>query len=292
MTAKTQLLKRMRSHGTLLCVGLDPDYRKLPREVLETPGMIAKIIEYIRGEKKEEKVLTFLRAVVDVTGPHVCAYKVQKAFFDLYPGGHHLLQEIIRYVHNTCPGVPVIVDCKIGDIDNTMAAYTENLFDLIQADGIVVNPYMGDDVIAPLMERTDKAIVVLVKTSNVSGGIVQDVLLQDGRPLWQYMLDLVVNRWNRADNMIPVLSSTVGLDMSKIRQQIPDTMPILLAGVGAQGGNYDDLRKLLNSQGDGVFINSSRGILYPDSTLSWQLAIEAAAIATKNSINQARRAKS
>jgi len=277
MRTNDQILARMRSHGTLLCAGLDPDIRKLPLRVLKKPGT------------DEEKILEFLRGVVDATGEHVCAYKVQKAFFDLLPGGHDVLREIVSYVHQTQPGVPVIVDCKIGDIDNTMTAYIENLFGLIKADGIVVNPYMGDDVIEPLIELADKAIVVLVKTSNISGGVVQDVKISDGRPLWQHLLDLVVNRWNKNGNMIPVLSSTVGLDTAKLRPLIPDTMPILFAGVGAQGGNYEDLPGLLNSEGIGVFANSSRGLLYPTSSEPWQTAIETVTVEMKEALNHARR---
>jgi len=170
-----------------------------------------------------------------------------------------------------------------------MSVYIENLFGLLQADGIVVNPYMGDDVITPLIELSDKSIVVLVKTSNISGGIVQDVLLKDGRPVWQYLLDLVVNRWNQSNNMIPVLSSTVGMDMVKLRQLIPDTMPILFAGVGAQGGNCGNLHQLLNSEDVGVFVNSSRDLLYPASHIPWRTAIETAAVETKEALNRARR---
>ncbi|MFA5945511.1 MAG: orotidine-5'-phosphate decarboxylase [Patescibacteria group bacterium] len=279
MRAKDQILKRMRSPGTLLCAGLDPDLRKLPVELLEAFG------------SDEEKILRFLRGVVDATGSHVCAYKAQKAFFDVLPAGHAVLQEIVRYVHDTQPEVPVIVDCKIGDIENTMDAYIENIFGLIQADGVVVNPYMGDDVILPLSKLQDKAIVVLVKTSNVSGGIVQDVTLQDGRPFWQHVLDLVVTRWNSGDNMIPVLSSTAGLAMAKLRPLIPDSMPILLAGVGAQGGQSDCLRDLLNSEGIGVLVNSSRGLLYPTSDASWWSAVETATIKMKDTLNDARRSR-
>ncbi len=277
MIANQQLFARMREQGTLLCAGLDPDFSKLPRAVLEQPG------------SKEEKVLAFLQGAVDATGPHVCAFKAQKAFFDLMSGGHDVLKEIVHYVHRTLPGVPVIVDCKIGDIENTMAAYIDNLFGEIQADGVVVNPYMGDDVIEPLMELKDKSVVVLVKTSNISGGVVQDVRLHDGRMLWQYMLDLVVNRWNRNGNMIPVLSSTAGLDMNNIRPLIPNNMPILLAGVGAQGGSYQDLGKLLNSEGLGVFVNSSRGLLYPGASESWQTAVQMATVTTKEALNLERR---
>ncbi len=280
MKTNEQILKRMKNHNTLLCCGLDPDMKKMPSEIIG------------KNISDEGKVLAFLRAVVDVTAPHVCAFKAQKAFFDVLNGGHDVLKELIDYIHMSTPDIPVIVDCKIGDIENTMEAYIQNLFGLLQADGIVVNPYMGDDVMLPLIKLADKSIVVLVKTSNPSGGIVQDVVLQDGQPLWRHMLSLVVNRWNHNENMIPVLSSTVGLDMEELRAIIPDKMPILLAGVGAQGGSYADLRKLLNSEGTGVFINSSRGILYPQqSQQSWQGAVEKAAVELKEALNKERRLK-
>lgn len=268
---------RMHAANTLLCVGLDPDLSKLPLDIREL-----RLTD-------EEKVLAFLREVVNATGSHVCAYKVQKAFFDLLPGGHEVLKEVIRYAHQAHPEVSVFVDCKIGDIDNTMKAYIRNIFELLEADGVVVNPYMGDDVMEPLSEITDKAIIVLAKTSNVSGAIMQDVVLSDGRLLWQYVLDLIVNRWNRNGNMIPVVSSTAGINLSATRQLIPDQMPILLAGVGAQGGSYDDLTALLDSRGAGVFVNLSRGVLYPSSAMNWRDAVTHAAVTMKNALNGARR---
>lgn len=280
MKTNEQILERMKTHDTLLCCGLDPDMKKMPPEIIG------------RNTSDEEKVLAFLRGVVDVTAPHVCAFKAQKAFFDVLTGGHDVLKKLIDYIHTSNPGIPVIVDCKIGDIENTMEAYIQNLFGSLKADGIVVNPYMGDDVMLPLVELADKSIVVLVKTSNPSGGIVQDVILQDGQPLWRHMLNLVVNRWNRSENMIPVLSSTVGFNMEELRVIVPDNMPILLAGVGAQGGSYADLRKLLNSEGVGVSVNSSRGILYPQqSQQSWQSAVEKAAVELKEALNKERRSR-
>lgn len=277
MKTNQKILDRMHSHNTLLCVGLDPDLRKLPLEILAKPNT------------DEEKVLEFLQGVIDATGEHACTYKVQKAFFDILPGGHNVLKEIVYYAHQKYPDIPVIIDCKVGDIDNTMAAYIENIFGLIKADGIVVNPYMGDDVMMPLVELSDKAIVVIVKTSNVSGGIVQDIKINGGIMFWRYILTLVVKRWNKNHNMIPVLSSTVGLDMRELRQAIPDDMPILLAGVGAQGGDYQALSQLLNSENTGVFVNSSRGILYPASSGFWRVAVETAATTMKESLNKARR---
>lgn len=279
MKANEQIFARMKSHNTLLCCGLDPDLRKVPLEIV--------------GKKTsdEDKTLEFLRAVVDITASHVCVYKVQKAFFDVLEHGHDVLKKLIGYIHVSHQGIPVIVDCKIGDIYNTMAAYIENLFGSLQADGIVVNPYMGDDVVMPLAELTNKAIVVLVKTSNPASSIVQDAVLQNGKPLWHYILGLVVNRWNRNENMVPVLSATAGLDMAEIRSIIPETMPILLAGVGAQGGSYENLRSLLNPDGIGVFVNSSRAILYPQSQQPWRVAVEQAAIELKNALNNERRAR-
>lgn len=277
MKTNEQILKQMRVRNTLLCCGLDPDLRKLPPEIIK------------KNISDDEKVLAFLRGVVDVTAPHVCVFKAQKAFFDVLTSGHDVLKKLIEYIHTSNPGIPVIVDCKIGDIENTMEVYIQNLFGLLQADGIVVNPYMGDDVMLPLVELTDKSIVVLVKTSNPSGGIIQDMVLQDGHPLWWHVLNHVINRWDHSKNMIPVLSSTVGFNMEELRAIIPDKMPILLAGVGAQGGSYANLSKLLNREGIGVFVNSSRSILYPQqSRQSWQNAVEEVAIEMKECINRER----
>jgi orotidine-5'-phosphate decarboxylase len=276
MKAIDQLAVRIKSANTLLCCGLDPDFKKLPSEIMR------------RHSSDEDKVREFLRTVVDVTAPHVCAFKAQKAFFDRLPGGHDVLGDTISYIHASYPGIPVIVDCKIGDIGNTMSIYAENLFGALCADGVVVNPYMGDDVFEPFAKWTDKMIVVLVKTSNPAGDIVQDMALANGMKVWEYILSLVVDRWNRDGNLVPVLSATADLDMARVRTVIPDTMPILLAGVGAQGGDYKDIYGLLNSQRAGVFVNSSRGILYPTDGQPWRLAVKQAAVSLKEALNVAR----
>ncbi len=267
---------RLGMKDSLFCCGLDPDLKKIPTE--------------ITGSSAEIRIRRFLEQVIDVTAPHVCAYKVQKAFFDILPDGHNLLKEVVAYSHSLNPNVPVILDCKIGDIDNTMQVYLENLFGEIGADGIVVNPYMGDDVMRPLAEYPDKAIVVLAKTSNPNGGVVQDVKLESGIPLWQHILRLTVERWNTAGNMVPVVSSTVGLNLTDVRKMIPDQMPILLAGVGAQGGSFTEISNLLNSEKSGVFVNSSRGIIYaqPKGRETWQEAVGHSALSLKEALNTER----
>ena len=279
MTQALSLLSEaMIENDSLACCGLDPDITKLPYAITK------------QRRSKEAMILRFLREIIDITGPHVCSYKVQKAFFDVFPAGHELLRETISYAHERYPGIPLFIDAKVGDIDNTMLAYLQNIFGEICADGLVVNPYMGDDVLKPFESIGDKAAVVLVKTSNLGGSIVQDIVLPDGRLLWQYVLDLVVNRWNAASNLIPVLSSTSDTDMMDVRRMIPDTMPILFAGFGAQGGSLQNFRQLLDSSGRGVFVNSSRGLLYPYQTdeRNWQRKVLAATIALKEELNRAR----
>lgn len=272
------LREAMASKNTLACCGLDPDLAKMPLAITDPHA------------SNEVKVLRFLREVVDITGPHVCAFKIQKAFFDIFPGGHDLLQRTIAYAHEHHPEVPVFLDAKIGDIGNTMEVYLHNVFGELRADGVVLNPYMGDDVLMPFAQLPDKAGLALVKTSNQGANIVQDTILAGGRPLWQHILALTVDRWNGASNMIPVLASTADVDFSGVRKIIPDDMPVLFVGFGVQGGGLGHLRELLDSSGRGVFVNSSRGLLYPyepDDT-DWRTKIENAVLALKVGLNQER----
>jgi orotidine-5'-phosphate decarboxylase len=275
-----KLDNRMKTNNTLVCVGLDPDPTKMPLEIMN-----------IKGKNVEEKSLIFLKSIVDTTAPHVCAYKIQKAFFDQYNGGHKLLHDIIAYIHVTYPEIPVFVDCKIGDTDNTMLSYMDNLFGKLHADGVVINPYMGDDVFEPFMEDKNKVALVLVQTSNPKAKIIQELKLANGTQLWQQVLDFTLNRWNKNANMIPVLSSNSDhVDFKQVRKLIPQNMPILLAGVGLQGGNPQVMKDLLNDNGRGVFVNSSRGILYPykQQDLKWRDAVLTEVIKLKDGLNQMR----
>ena len=276
--ALTLLKKAMIRNNSLACCGLDPDITKMPREI---------IVQRMSDEKKTRR---FLSEVVDLTGDHVCAYKIQKAFFDVFPKGHSLLEEVIGYAHERFPLVPVFVDAKVGDIENTMSAYLQNILDELGADGVVVNPYMGDEVVMPFTKLSQKAGIVLVRTSNVGAAVVQDVLLADGRPLWRHVLDLVVKRWNEASNLIPVLSSTTDADLEEIRNVIPDNMPVLFAGFGVQGGSLKHFRQLLDTKKRGVFVNSSRGLLYPyeSSDERWREKVTNSTVSLKETLNNER----
>ena len=270
---------RMIEKDSLVCVGLDPDPSKIPLEIM---GLDLSL---------EERVYLFLTNVIDITAEHVCAYKLQKAFYDDFRDGHDLLVRVVKYIKSNHGGIAVFIDCKIGDTENTMSAYIHHLFEQVNADGIVVNPYMGDDVFLPFYSDAEKVALVLVQTSNPSAKIVQELKLSTGELLWEKMLQLTLNRWNKNQNLIPILSSnTEDYDYKSVRRAIPEGTPILLAGIGAQGGNLSVLRDLLNTSRAGVFINSSRGILYPYSVESdsWREKILQETVKLKEQINAIR----
>jgi len=272
---------RMVYANSLVCVGLDPDITKMPASIMSTHQDI------------EDKVYNFLTQVIDITAPHACSFKLQKAFFDCYVLGYLLLKKTVGYIRKNHPDIPVIIDCKIGDIDNTMKAYMSLLFEDIKADAVVINPYMGDEVLEPFMQDKNKVAVVLIKTSNPHADVVQGLMLSDGKKLWEEILNLTVTRWNTNKNlMIVVASNTHPHDCELIRKQISHDMPILLVGIGVQGGDPAILKALLNENKRGVIVNSSRGILYPykSSDQHWKTAIEKAIIDLKNTLNSIRTA--
>ncbi len=275
MSATQQLMQNMTS--SLVCAGIDPDLSKIPQDM--------------RKGTEVETIFNFLQQYIDIVSSNVCAFKAQKAFFDLHPDGHNLLKETIAYIHKNYPKIPVLLDCKIGDIDNTMKAYTVNVFDNLKADGVLVNPYMGDDVLKAFSERADKIIVVLAKTSNSGGSIIQDEILQNGKPLWLHVLDMAMNRWNENNNIVPVISAVNNPNQLKqARSIIPDTTPILFAGVGAQGRDISDIQLLLNSQKSGVFVNSSRGLMYPNTKekMAWRIAVRKSVLQLQHDLNVLR----
>jgi orotidine-5'-phosphate decarboxylase len=263
---------------SLVCCGLDPNITKMPKEITE------------KTSTERGKALDFLTSVVDMTSQHVCAYKLQKAFFDVFDDGEKLLIETVRYIKTKYPTIPIILDSKIGDISNTMEAYLHSIFDKIGVDAVIVNPYMGDDVIAPFKDFKDKAAIVLVKTSNPGGDVIQDILTSKGIPLWQHVLRLVVERWGSFKNIIPVISTTEELDFAEVRKIVPLNTPIFLAGFGAQGGKLNNLSQILGGRSRGAIVNSSREILYPYETEDpdWRLKIENSVIRMKTYLNSQR----
>lgn len=246
-----------------LCVGLDPILEYLPKEFSEAMD-ITGAMRY------------FLQEIVQLTASKTCCYKIQKAFFDLLPNGHSILKQMVGYIKQNHPKKTVLLDCKIGDVEHTLRAYCKNLLVNLDADGIVINPYMGREIFEMIGKYPSKLFLVLARTSNPGAAIIQDQVLANGHPLWQQILDLVIQSWRHTQNAVPVLSFSGGYKFNR-HNYLPDSMPIFWAGYGLQQKNdISTIHSLKNRQGRGVVVNSSRGILYANYSnfSNWREAVE------------------
>lgn len=255
MKLNEKIKKAMIRNSSCICCGLDPDIKKMPAEIKNL------------NVSEEEKILIFLREIIDIVSPYVCAFKIQKAFFDVLSDSKDVLRKTIKYIHSNYENLIVIMDCKIGDIDNTMKIYLKNIFDDLDSDGIVVNPYMGDDVFSETKKYENKLFFVLCDTSNRGSKIIQNLRLKNEKLLWEQVLDLTINRWNPFKNMIPILSCGKKIDFSKIKSHKDQIF--FIAGFGTQGG---DNKNILNCRKYSFMVNSSRAILYPykSSDKNWK----------------------
>lgn len=245
MTSPTGFLEKLataqRSNASLLCVGLDPQPEKIARYGVSL------------GE--------FLRAIVEATADQVCAFKPQFAHFAALSAEDEL-QAIIEYIHTKHPAIPVILDAKRGDIGSTAEKYAAEAFDRYGADAVTVNPYLGGDTLQPFLQRRDKGVIVLCKTSNPGSGEIQNLELADGSRLFQQVARLASKKWNGNQNVMLVVGATWPEELAQVRAIVGD-MPLLIPGIGAQGG---DLRKTLKygltADGTGLVLSASRSVLY------------------------------
>jgi orotidine-5'-phosphate decarboxylase len=270
---------RIQKINSVVCVGLDPDMVSVPFSITGA------------FQTDEEALYAFLTQIIDITAPHTCAYKLQKAFYDQLPDGYNLLKKTVRYIHTRYPDIIALIDCKLCDTDNTMAAYMHLIFDLVEADGVVVNPYVGDSVMKPFMHDTKKVGLVLIKSGNPGSKIVQDIILANGKKLWEELLHLTVSKWNRNRNFMVILAPTPdGSDYAMLRGIIPQDMPILMPGICVQNGGTDGMKALLNVDKRGVLVNFARGILYPYTRdyAHWQQAVLNKIVFLKEQLNRIR----
>ncbi len=226
--------------GLFVSVGLDPVWTQLPDTV--------KAAHDGAGDtaSRAAAVVSFCRAIVDATADLACAFKPNAAFFEAFgaPGAEALL-DVMRYIGEAAPDVPIIYDAKRADIGSTNVGYAEDAFDRLGADAITVHPYLGCEALAPFLDRTDKGVIVLVRTSNPGGGELQNLRV-DGEPLYSIVARRVAEHWNRNGNCAVVVGATVQDELAAVRAIVGD-MPILIPGIGAQGG---DLRRTVEGGRD------------------------------------------
>jgi len=280
MTFAERLARAQRTSGSLVCVGLDPDPAKLPKD-LAGPEELRGAPDLFPGA---EPLYAFNRRIVDATAGIAAAYKPQIAFYSAL-GAEDQLAASIRYIRERAPAALVILDAKRNDIGNTAEAYAREAFDRYGADAVTVNPYMGEDSVLPFLARPDRAAILLCRTSNPGAKDFQDLLV-DGLPLYRRVAERAAGRWNNNGNLMLVVGATFPREMADLRMAHPE-LSFLVPGIGSQGGDLDaTLSAGLDARGAGLLISSSRNIIYAGGGAAE--AIREAAEELRTAINRRR----
>ncbi|MCX8103429.1 MAG: orotidine-5'-phosphate decarboxylase [Candidatus Bipolaricaulota bacterium] len=266
-----KLCDTARRNNSWLCIGLDSELSKLP--------------SFLRERHGPHAVLEFNRAIIAATADLVCAYKPNLAFYEMLgPLGLEILYKTRELIPNE---IPVIGDAKRGDIENTARAYAKALFEHYRFDAVTVNPLLGFDSVAPFLEYPNKGTFLLVRTSNPGAKDVQE-LDCGGKPLYQCLAEKA-RAWNTKKNIGIVVGATAPSELAIVRRIVGDEMPLLVPGIGAQGGDLEKaVRNSVNSRGELAIINVSRSVLFASPGEDFAHAARNAAQALRDAINRAR----
>ncbi len=241
--------KRAKKINSLLCVGLDPDFEKLPEKF----------------KSLQNPQFEFNKWIIDETHEYAAAYKPNTAFYEAR--GDKGIQELkltMDYLNKNHPDIFTILDAKRADIGNTNNGYAAFAFDWLSADAITLHPYLGEEALEPFLKRKDKVSIILCRTSNLGASEIQDLEV-GGKPIWQIVAERVGEVWNKNKNCMLVVGATYPEEMKKIRDLVGD-MTLLVPGVGLQGGSVEEVIKTgLNSSGLGLIVSSSRGIIFSEN---------------------------
>ena len=260
-------------NSSLVCVGLDPEPARFPAALRDTP----------------DAIFAFCRDIVDATADLVCCFKPQIAYFAAHRA-EAALERLIAHIHTQHPGVPAILDAKRGDIGSTAQHYVAEAFDRYGADAVTVNPYLGRDSVQPFLDRADKGVVILCHTSNPGAADLQELILANGgHKLYQHVAQLVANDWNAHGNCALVVGATYPQELAEVRRIVGDDVPLLIPGIGAQGGDVAAVvRNGKNAEGAGLIISSSRAILYAGNGPDFAQDARAATLSLRDEINRYR----
>jgi orotidine-5'-phosphate decarboxylase len=270
MNFKEKLHNITHNNDSLLCVGLDVDEEKMPKFLFET---------------SKDPFFEFNKSIIDSTKDLVCAYKLNMAFYEVFgTEGIELLKKTIRYIPKD---VVVILDGKRNDIGNTARKYAQTLFETLHADAVTINPYLGKDGVAPFLEYKDKCSFILCRTSNTSAGDFQDLVISK-TPLYQVVAKKI-KEWNVHSNCGAVVGATYSNELQIIRGVLGEDIPLLLPGIGKQGGDVEKTVKYgTNSKGEMAIINSSRGIIFAGNDKDFAKKAREEALSLRNKINKYR----
>ena len=270
MNFKEKLLKIARKNNSLLCVGLDVDKGKMPKFLFE---------------KNKGPYFEFNKSIINATKELVCAYKLNMAFYEvLGKEGFDLLEKTIEYIPKN---IVIILDGKRNDIGNTARKYAQSLFETLNADAATVNPYLGFDGIKPFVEYKNKCSFILCRTSNSSARDFQDIESKN-IPLYQTVANKIRD-WTSYGNCGAVVGATYPDELKMIRGILGDDIPILVPGIGAQGGDVEPtVKNGTNKDGEMAIIVSSRSIIYAGNDEDFAELSKKAAISLREEINKYR----
>ena len=267
-----QLTEQIQRKKSFLCIGLDVDLNKIPKHLLN----------------EEDPIFAFNKAIIDATH-HLCvAYKPNTAFYEAYGlKGWKALEKTIMYLNVKHPEIFTIADAKRGDIGNTSRMYAKAFLEDLAFDSVTVAPYMGKDSIEPFLEFKDKHTILLALTSNQGAFDFQTKIIE-GEELYMQVLKTSKN-WENSENLMYVVGATKAEFLADIRKIIPEAF-LLVPGVGAQGGNLQDVCKYGMSSNIGLLVNSSRGIIYASNGIDFaQAAAQKAEVLQQDMANELRR---
>ena len=251
--------------NSMLCVGLDPDLQKLPEGI----------------SRDNRGIEDFCRAIIESTADVACAFKPQIAHFAAR-GAEPQLERICKLIRENHPNVTLILDAKRGDIGSTAEYYAQEAFDRYGAHAVTVNPYMGTDSLEPFLARG--AAIVLCRTSNPGGSELQNKMI-DGLPVYQHIARTAAETWSKIGQVGLVVGATFPGELAEVRAIAP-ALPLLVPGIGAQGGDIEaTVRAGRDKNNRGMMINSSRAIIYADSSRNFADSARAAAVSTRDAIN-------
>ncbi|MBL8305854.1 MAG: orotidine-5'-phosphate decarboxylase [Rubrivivax sp.] len=272
---RSRLVAAQAANDSMLCVGLDPEPAKFPAP---WTGDASRIFD-------------FCAAIVDATRDLVCAFKPQIAYFAAQRAEDQL-ERLLAHIREVAPAVPVILDAKRGDIGATAEQYAKEAFERYRADAVTLSPFMGHDSIAPYMRHEGKGLILLCRTSNPGGDDLQAQALEGGEKLYERIARLAAGPWNASGQLALVVGATYPDEVARVRELAP-TLPLLIPGIGAQGGDAQATVRAGWRPGGPIIVSSSRAILYAFSAghdAGFAAAARQAALAARQQLNDARAA--
>jgi orotidine-5'-phosphate decarboxylase len=275
MNFTRKLARAQAANRSLLCVGLDPDPARFP--------------EHLRGDAS--RIFEFCSQIVDATHDLAIAFKPQIAYFAAHRAEAQL-EALIAHIQRVAPEVPVILDAKRGDVGSTAEQYALEAFERYRADALTLSPFMGFDSIEPYLRYVDKGLFLLCRTSNAGGADLQAQRLAGGELLFEHIARLAAGPWNRNGQLGLVVGATFPDELARVRELAP-TLPLLIPGVGAQGGDAQATVRA-GWRGDGqrstapIVVSSSRNILYAGSGADFAQTARNAALAARQVLEAAK----